>query len=131
MELEFDTHNFRFPSKLPRPSFRFTRLRKATCDDLIRFAAHLLNRSSSKFYLYRRESQTWSVKTKSLRLLPSLSQVWSASQKPKTRGIIVRALLTPRWLVFLFPVPAEGRPTSGAAVGKKTKKLSILGRCRP
>lgn len=53
--------------------------------------------------------------------LPSLSQVWSPSQKPKTRGIIVQGLLTPRWLVFLFPAPAEGRSTSGVAVGKKTK----------
>lgn len=53
--------------------------------------------------------------------LPSLSQVWSPSQKPKTRGIIVQALLTPRWPVFLFPAPAEGQSTSRVAVGKKIK----------
>lgn len=53
--------------------------------------------------------------------LPSLSQVWSPSQKPKTRGIIVWELLTPRWLVFLFPAPAEGQSTSGVAVRRRKK----------
>lgn len=56
-------------------------------------------------------------------ILPSLSQVWSPSQKPKTRGIIVWGLLTPRWLVFLFPAPAEGQSTSGVAVRKKKKAV--------
>lgn len=85
--------------------------------------------TSLKFYFYR----GWPTGYQGLKMenedkegityvsLPSLSQVWSPSQKPKTRGIIVQGLLTPRWLVFLFPAPAEGWSTSGVAVGKKTK----------
>lgn len=68
----------------------------------------------------KKESHSW--------IYPVSSQVWSPSQKPKTRGIIVWGLLTPRWLVFLFPALAEGQSTSGAA-RKRKKKLSLSGRC--
>lgn len=63
-------------------------------------------------------------------ILPSLSQVRSPSQKPKTRGTIVSGLLTPRWLVFLFSSPAEGQLTSGVVkqAVKEKKKLSFSGR---
>lgn len=56
--------------------------------------------------------------------LPSLSQVRSPIQKPQTRGIIVCGLLTPRRLVVRGPAPAEGRSTSGLAIGKSRKKES-------
>lgn len=43
---------------------------------------------------------------------------------------LYEGLLTPRWLAFLFPAPAEGRSTSGVAVWKREKKKpSLSGRC--